>query len=45
MVPILLGSASILAVSSNTWEALAGVAIAAALISPDTPCRRRPRQA
>ncbi len=33
-IPILLGSASILAVSSSTWEALTGVAIAAALIPP-----------
>lgn len=33
-VPVLLGVASILAVSSSTWEALTGVAIAAALIPP-----------
>ncbi len=33
-VPLLLGIASIIAVSSNTTEALAGVAIAAALVPP-----------
>ncbi len=33
-IPVLLGLASILAVSSSTWEALTGVAIAAALIPP-----------
>jgi uncharacterized hydrophobic protein (TIGR00271 family) len=34
VLPVLLGVASILAVSSSTWEALTGVAIAAALIPP-----------
>ena len=34
VVAVLLGTASILAVSSSTWEALTGVAIAAALIPP-----------